>query len=108
MLAITDDRFKRLFTSTVMEVREADLLSDPDSGGHASRGDYIRTMTNYKLVDLDGDGFVDILEETSVDKIHLTPDADTEFKDAKQVERISLTEHKYIWNAESNHFVQIR
>ncbi len=103
LLAIIDHRFRRLYTTTEMEVYMADSVSDPDIGGRVNTGNYIRSMANYRFIDLDGDGFLDLVEETRKDIVNMD-NADDDFERATVIKHISSAEERFLWDPASNSF----
>ncbi|MBI1767563.1 MAG: hypothetical protein HYR67_04220 [Bacteroidetes bacterium] len=99
-LGIVNDKFRVLFSTRRLE------LFSPE------RRDPIRTMRNIKFVDLNGDGFLDILEETKVEAV--VKDELGKIKQYEEISRVKAKKmiskgvHKYYWNNSSYSFDRMK
>ncbi|MGA2624331.1 MAG: hypothetical protein ABSF91_10795 [Bacteroidota bacterium] len=94
---LIDRRFKILFSIKTLEATNW-TMDDKDS---TERDKFFRTMSSYKFVDLNGDGFLDIVEETTEDII--LPDESEnsmgdDYRKGKVVSNVSKSENQFLWN----------
>jgi hypothetical protein len=100
ILAIVDNKFRIIFSTRRIEIT------------HPEHGDPRRTMNKLSFVDLNNDGFIDILEESTEDivakeDLKFNPKHSIDYKQVKAKELIARKEHKYIWNDKTKLWDQI-
>lgn len=96
LVGIQEDKFKLLFATMILDAYDKGMDENNVTN------EFVRTMSTYKLIDLNGDGFLDIQEEVVEDLIG-EPIGD-DFRRARVISHISTHENRLIWNPATHAF----
>jgi hypothetical protein len=100
LVGIKNDKFNILFSTKILE--GYDRMLDQDSISN----EFVRTMSSYKLVDLNNDGFLDI-EETVTEDI-IAAEKEKSYKQARVLSHVSDVKNRYFWNDNTHAFDKVR